>query len=119
MEKHTSEKEQNKWIKMLVGLGAVGAITALGFMGQSCDPDKVNLKVSDSEQLCLTQEDYQTIRGNLLTEFMADKDYDFHIDSRALLGAVLNYETEQNGGITLENVETKEDVRDGLIDLLK
>jgi len=90
-----------------------------------CEAGKVKLEVESdttgktTSQLCLSENDYRKMKEGLLGEYEKSKGYDFDINHRELLGAVLNHEIETRGNMSIVGLNDKEKLRSELIDLLR
>ena len=92
--------------KTLIGLGVTGAIiAALGLHGfAGCNSSEVQLdyyghKGNVRERVCLEPEQYLVAKQALLDEVKDEtKGYDFDINNRDLLFAVLNLELKNHEG---------------------
>lgn len=80
---------------------------------------KFDKKGNAEEKICITDKDYSKVKAALLTEFNdKKKDYDFDINHREILSAVVNKEVKEKG-FRIEGDITKEKLREEIINLLK
>lgn len=93
---------------------------------KKCQAGEVTLKVDRDkstgklkEQVCLSAEDYQSLKTGLVNEYDRGGNYQFDINHREILGAVLNHEIEKNGSVSIQNVKSKDELARKLIDLLR
>jgi hypothetical protein len=127
----------NNLKKAIIGFGLASAIIGGGTLLITdepvqpivCPKENIRLELRDSggmktDEECLTQEGYKALKDSLYAEFESKKDlkgkkkdYDFDINSRDLLMAVINRELTDKK-ITLNGL-TKEKIRDELVKLLK
>jgi hypothetical protein len=96
----------NNLKKSLIALGAVAALATTGVVMnepklKKCKDNEVALEVrsesSIKERECVTKEEYKEAKRLLLKELTTQKDYDFDINNRDLLNAVLYIELPKLG----------------------
>lgn len=114
-----------------VGLASVGIATVIGSVAMfsggkteiypfletiTCRIGEISLESND-RRICLTKQQYPIIKKRLLNEYNdKTKDYDFDINKREILSAVLNKELNDKG-ISIRDTD-KEKIKKELIKLL-
>ena len=137
------KNKKTPWKNIVASLGAVGLVAmmtvvdvndrqgdivveqppAIGGANLGECPDGVILDVEfdqtnkTTQQLCLTHSDYDQLKVGLLNEYSKGGDYDFDINHRELLGAVLNHEIKGKQGLVLSG--DLKNVRKELMKLLE
>lgn len=112
--------------KAIVGAGITvliaGSAFAYSFVGNdSCGKDEVELRVSagyQSKNVCMAKGEYKAAKDYLKAQFNdKEKNYEFNINDRLLLGAVLDKEIKEKG-LSISGKITKDTLRQELINLL-
>lgn len=116
-----TEKKEVTTIKTISlaisGVLITGVIATTTVLLSDSKCDDINLDLG-SEELCVTELQYQDIKEALVSELESPKGYDFDYSSAPLLGAVLNQEI-QGRGVTIDKNVDADRIREELILLLQ
>ena len=110
--------------KAVVGSIVVASAAVVGFVGiDGCGLGETSLDVEfqngrSVKKLCLPSKEYENTKQTLVDNYDKKGEYSFDINDRNLLAGMINEEMKGKE-ISFENIETKEQLADELINLLR